>query len=98
MLHASIKNHLNFLHLLLNVKIFYSVTNKIFFKKKIRSIFDENTDQSYVLKKLDLRLMKIQISFVCKKIKFVFNENTNQFYVLKKSYLYLMIYKSVFNF
>ena len=91
MLHASIKNHLNFLHLLLNFKICYSVTNKIFFKKKkIKSIFDENTDQSYVLKKSDLHLMKIQISFVCKKIKFVFNENTNQFYVLKKSYLYLM--------
>ena len=38
------------------------------------------------LKKLDIYLMKIQISFV-KKIKFVFNENTDLFYVLKKSNL-----------
>ena len=44
----------------------------------------------YVLKKSDLYLMKIQISFVCKKIKFVFNENIYQFCVLKKSDLYLM--------
>ena len=35
--------------------------------KKIKSVFNENTDQFYVLK----------------KIKFVFNENTDQFYVLK---------------
>ena len=38
------------------------------------------------LKKSDLYLKKIQISFV-KKIKFAFNENTDQFYVLKKSNL-----------
>ena len=38
--------------------------------KKIRSIFNENIDQLYVLK----------------KIRTVFNENTNQFYVLKIIY------------
>ena len=42
--------------------------------KKIRSVFNENTDQFYLLK----------------KIRSVFNENTDQFYVLKKSDLYLM--------
>ena len=68
MLHASIKNHLNFWLLLLNFKICYFVTKKIFLKK-IRSIFNENTDKFYVLKK---------------KIRYVFNENTDQFYVLKK--------------
>ena len=44
------------------------MTKKIFLKK-IRSVFNENTDQFYVLK----------------KIKFVFNENTDQFYVLKSN-------------
>ena len=35
------------------------------------------------LKKSNIYLMKIQISFVCKKKKFrsIFNENTYQFYV-----------------
>ena len=33
------------------------------------------------LKKSDLYLMKIQISFVCKKIRSIFNENTDQFCV-----------------
>ena len=46
------------------------MTKKIFLKK-IRSVFNENTDQFYVLK----------------KIRFVFNENTDQFYVLKKPVL-----------
>ena len=37
-------------------------------KKKIRSAFNENTNQFLELKKkLDLYLMKVQINFVCKK-------------------------------
>ena len=47
--------------------------------KKIRSVFNENIDQFCVLKKSDLYLMKIHISFVVKKIRYVFNENTDQF-------------------
>ena len=43
------------------------------FLKKIRSIFNENTDQFCVLKK--------------KKISSVFNENIDHFFVLKKSNL-----------
>ena len=36
--------------------------------KKIKSVFNESTDQFYVFKKKsNLYLMKIQISFVCKK-------------------------------
>jgi len=31
--------------------------------KEIRSVFNENTNQFYVLKKIRLYLMKIQISF-----------------------------------
>ena len=42
--------------------------------KKIRSVFNENINQFCVLKKSDLYLMKIHVSF----------------YVLKKSDLYLM--------
>ena len=46
------------------------------------------------LKKSNIYLMKIQISFVCKKkkkIRSAFNENTNQFLELKKKI------RSVFN-
>ena len=42
--------------------------------KKIKSVFTENTYQFLSLKKSDLYLMKIQISFCVKKIKF---ENTD---------------------
>ena len=60
------------------------MTKKIFLKK-IRSVFNENTNKFCVLKKkTDLYLMKIQISFYVKKIKSVFNENIDQFCVLKK--------------
>ena len=52
--------------------------------KKIRSVFNENTDKFYVLKKSDLYLMKTQISFESKRIKYVFNENTDQFLCVKK--------------
>ena len=46
---------------------------------------------SFVLKKLELYLMKIQINFVyLKEIRSTFNENTDQFCVFKKI-------KSVFN-
>ena len=52
--------------------------------KKIRSIFNENTDQFYVLKKIKSVFNENTDQFyVLKKIKFVFNENTDQFYVLK---------------
>ena len=51
--------------------------------KKIRSVFNENIDQLYVLK----------------KIRTVFNENTNQFYVLKSEDIWVLhyYYKSEFD-
>ena len=47
MLHASIKNHLLF------------CDKENYLKKKNRSVFNENTNKFYVLKKLDMYLMKI---------------------------------------
>ena len=51
-------------------------------EKKIRSIFNENINQFWVLK----------------KIRSVFNENTDQFWVLKKSVLYLIKIQISFGF
>ena len=48
-------------------------------KKKIISVFNENTDQFYVLKKSNLHLMKISI-FRVKKSNL---KNSNMFYFLK---------------
>ena len=48
-----------------------------FFSKRIRYVFNENTDQFYVFKNLDLYLMKIQIGFMGLKIRSAFNENAN---------------------
>ena len=59
--------------------------HKEIFSKKVRFVFNENTDQFYLLKNLELYLIKIQISFMCKKkIRSVFNENTDQFLCVKK--------------
>ena len=73
---------------------------KTFQKKKIRSIFNENTDHFFEFRKIrsknidqfclekksDMYLMKIPINSVFRiKIKFVFNENADQFCVLNKN-------------
>ena len=64
---------------------------KIFFSKKIRFVFNENTDQFYLLKNLELYLIKIQISFMCKKKSDLYLMKIQiNFYVLKKSDLHLM--------
>ena len=52
------------------------------FRKKKRSIFNENINQFWVLK----------------KIRSVFNENTDRFWVLKKLVLYLIKIQIIFGF
>ena len=60
--------------------------------KKIRSVFNENTDLFYV-KKLDLKSTNQFFELEKKKIGSVFNENTDLFYVKK---IISKKYKSVF--